>query len=444
MSVTESGRLRRLLFMAAAFISACGVAPEQRVNEAATEMINPTVAPIENVSNFTEILECIGRQVSTFGTKTLYVGNDEIANETGVREGLPESGRSMLQSAFATISEHSNGKVRWYAWSTKQVGGVLDRASTVKSQMLQGRGLNVEMPDFFIVGAITQYEKNAKRATRDADIKISSSSLGDSASASVSVLGTSLTLNSLHSVGLEIHRGIKSDNLILVKESDSSTGLMLGSTKVGGVSFNISLTRKEGVSAALMNLMQLAAIEIVGKYYKDDFNYRTCLEPGTRKGVVSVLGWKKTYGSEGIVPALEVRRPRFKVRPSNGSVVYGAPLSLIVTSPENGFLYCFYSLASGQMVRIFPNKYIQDNFLKDGSAISIPGDRRLQLIPERARLEEVTCIFSRVDAGAIVAAESSLIPSGKQSVRGLLSKFDEYLAANAYSVTSLQLGGDSQ
>lgn len=440
MSVTDTGRYCRILLAGATtlLINGCGVNPEQRVEGSPTEAIAPTAIPVENVSNFTDILECVGRQVGALGTKTLYVGNDEIANETGIKEGLPESGRSMLQSAFASISEHSNGKVRWYAWSTRQVGSVLDRASTVKSQMLQGRGLNVEMPDYFIVGAITQYEKNTKRATRDADLKIKSSSIGDSASASVSVLGTSLTLNSLRSVGIEVYRGIKSDNLILVKESDSSSGLMLGTTNVGGISFNVSLTRKEGVSAALMNLMQLAAIEITGKFYKDDFNYRTCLEPVSRKAVALTLGWKKNYGDTGSLPPIEVEPPKFRIRV--GSIVPGTPLDLVVTSPERGFLYCFYSMASGHMVRIYPNKYMQENFIKEGESLSIPGDLRLKLIPERGKNETVTCIFSRVDAGAIVAAESSLLPSRRQNIEGVMSKFDEYLASTSYSVMSTRIG----
>lgn len=430
-----------MLAALAVLLAACVANPQEKVTGSATEIIQPAAAPVENVSNFTEILECVGRQVGALGSRTLYVGNDEIANETGIREGLPESGRSMLQSAFATISEHANGKVRWYAWSTKQVGGVLDRASTIKSQMLQGRGLNAEMPDFFIVGAITQYEKNAKRAARDADIKILSSSLGDSDSASVSVLGTSLTLNSLRSVGLEVYRGIKSDNLILVKESDSSTGLMLGTTKVGGVGFNVSFTQKEGVSAALMNLMQMAAIEIVGKFYKDDFSYRTCLEPATRKNVIASLGWKKSFDAGRDDAPLQVQRPRVKLQPANEGVADGVPLKLVATSPESGFLYCFYNMASGRMVRIFPNRYVQENFLKGGVPASIPGDGRLKLIPEKGQAESVACIFSRVDAGAIVAAESSLMPNREQSIERLLAKFAEHLGESVYAVASFQFGG---
>ena len=412
------------------FLVACGTAPVNRLDKTPIEAVSISSTPQENVNNFTEVLQCVGTQIAIHGSKRFLVGTDQIRNESGVRDGVPESGRTMLQSAFSTLVEHSNGKVVWAGWSTSVNTAV--NAGFAQENKAWGKDSFVnETAEFSIFGAITQFEKSIQKAGRDANITIGANRIGSYESADLSVLATNLTLHDNRHANFALYKGIQANHVLTMRAVDDASGIMLGTANVGGIGFNVSMVRKESVGSALMNLMQLGAIEIAGKFYKDDFDYRHCLTPSSRQTILSNTAWKKQFVAENQMQPTKKLSLKLQLLKEPA---YGQPLLMKASANDAAHLYCFYNMADTSMVRIFPNSHVQNNQIGVGKSAVIPDEKlRVKLMPERGKNESVTCIASTVDIARLVTANSSAIPSKQFSIDRLLQQLIEYVSAPAFA-----------
>lgn len=429
----------RCIFACCALLSACGISPLETLDKSPLTAVKVAAMPEENVNDFSSILQCVGMQIAEHGSKRFFIGaTDKINNETGVRDGLPESGRTMLQSAFSTLVEYSNDKVVWSGWwigvaNNININNIKDNKEL--SKIGQGPAFFDDTPEFNIFGAITQYEKDIQKSSRDQALKIGDSKYGVSDLANLSLLAANLTLHNNRSDNMAIYKGIQSNNLISVKNIDYDSGLLLGAAKIGGFSFNVAMLRKEGNSSALMNLMQLGAIEITGKFYKDDFDYRECLNSNTRQVILARTSWKKSFpGANTLQPGKKLTIKLNLIK----AMENGVPILIRVTGSNKAYLYCFHSMADGSMARVFPNIYTQSNEIGMAKSVIVPDEKlRVRMTPEVGKNESITCIASTVDASQLVASESSLTPSAHFSVAQVLEKFDEYLTSDAYVIAKI-------
>lgn len=419
-----------LPIFAVGFLVACGTAPLNRLDKSPIEAVTISSTPQENVNNFTEVLQCVGTQIAIHGSKRLLVGNDQIRNESGVRDGVPESGRTMLQSAFSTLVEHSNGKVVWAGWSTS-VNTTVNAGFAQENKAWGKNSFVNETAEFSIFGAITQFEKSIQKAGRDANITIGANRIGSYESADLSVLATNLTLHDNRHANFAIYKGIQANHVLTMRAVDDESGIILGTANVGGIGFNVSMVRKESVGSTLMNLMQLGAIEITGKFYKDDFDYRHCLIPSTRQTILSNTAWKKQFVAENQVQPTKKLSLKLQLLKEPA---YGQPLLMKASANDSAHLYCFYNMADTSMVRIFPNSHVQNNKIEVGKGAVIPDEKlRVKLILERGKNESVTCIASTVDIARLVTANSSAIPSKQFSIDRLIQQLIEYVSAPAFA-----------
>lgn len=422
------------IFVFCILLSACGTRPIETLEKSSVAVVHIATTPEENVNDFSSILQCVGMQVAAHGSKRFFIGaTDKIYNETGVREGLPESGRTMLQSAFSTLVEYSDDKVVWSGWWIGVANNI--NANNIKdnkelSKIGYGAAFVDDTPEFNIFGAITQYEKDIQRSSRDQTLKLGDSKYGVSDLATLSLIAANLTLHNNRSDNMSVYKGIQSNNLISVKNMDYDSGLLLGAAKIGGFNFNVSMLRKEGNSSALLNLMQLGAIEITGKFYKDDFDYRECLDSSTRQVILARTSWKKPFVGNNTLEWH--KKPAIRLTTIKGPE-NGTPLLIRASASNKSYLYCFHSMADGSMARIFPNAYTQTNEIGITKSVIVPDEKlRVRVVPEAGKNESVTCIASTVDAARLVASASSLTPSTQFSVARVLEKFDEYLIPEAY------------
>jgi len=417
-------------------------APNERLEPSAAKAIAPSSAIEENTTDFSDVLSCVGAQVAAYGTKKFYVGNDQIRNETGVKEGIPESGRTMLQSAFGILVGSSNGKIIWSGYGTDLSSVVIQ--NIFDENKVAKKTKSKDVPEYMISGAISQFEKDIQKVGRDGNLKILSSGINDSESASISALGTNLTLLSSLSEYYAMYKGIQSNNIITIRSFDSSSGLMLGNAKVGGVSLDISMLKKEGVSAALMQLMQLGAAEITGKFYRDDFDYRQCLNKDERKTILADLA-----GSVGAHVAMgnnsKIKRLGIAIASNSTAGIFknGEPIRLSVTGNENGYLNCFYSMSNGKSVKIYPNKYVHESLIQDKQLVSVPGDDRIKITAEMGlpggQKERVTCLFSRVDPSPVFSGMIGTVPTDKYRVDDLVLAVSKVVPKDSIVLSSIEL-----
>lgn len=429
--------LRNLLayFFISFFISACSVKPVDKLDKSPIEAIAISSAPQENVNDFTEILQCVGTQIAIHGSKRFLVGTDQIRNESGVRDGVPESGRTMLQSAFGTLVEHSNGKVVWAGWSSSVNTPV--NAGFAQENKAWGKDSFInETAEFSVFGAITQFEKALQKSSRDVTIGIKDSKMGIYESADLSVIATNLTLHDNRHANFAMYKGIQANHVLTLRTVDDESGVMLGVAKVGGIGFNVSMLRKESVGSALMNLMQLGAIEIAGKFYKDDFDYRHCLTPNSRQSILKSTAWRKQFEPENHPQS--IRKLTLNLQPIKNPI-FGEPLLIKATTNDFAHLYCFYSMSDGSMVRVFPNSHVQANIIGAGKSAVIPDEKlRAKLIPEKGKRASITCIASTVDIARLVTANSSAVPSKQFSIDRLQQKLVDHVSVSAFAVNTIE------
>lgn len=429
--------------LACLFIFGCvTTAPIDRLESSATKAIAPSGAIEENTTDFNDVLSCVGAQVAAYGSKQFYVGNDRINNETGVKDGIPDSARTMLQSAFGILVEKSAGKIVWSGFGSGMENSVI--ASFINENVNAKKLKSFDTPEYIISGAISQFEKDAQKATRDADLKVYSSGLGNSEGANISVLGTNLTLLSALSGNYAMYKGIQSNNILKIMSVDSSSGLMLGYAKIGGVGLNVAMQKKEGISAALMQLMQLGAAEITGKFYRDDFDYRQCLDKDERKNILANLagniGDHVAMGKNALIKPLGISMTS---NSEDGYFKNGEVVKLTVTSNENGYLNCFYSMDNGKSVKIYPNKYAHESLIQDRHVISVPGDDRIKITAERAssgkQKERVTCLFSRVNPSSVLNSMIGTIPTDKYCVDDVIRSVGSVVPENSLVSSMIEL-----
>ncbi len=447
MCATKQISVLLIAFVTVLLLSACamdaGPQPKSKLDASAVTAVSVKSDAEENITDLTEVLDCVGTQVATFGSKKFYLGNDRIINESG-EKSLPESGRTMLQSAFATLVEKSNGKVIWSGFSSALIGTQV--VNQFRSEIIADQKLKTkDTPEFIVSGAITQFEKNIQKATRDQDVKILGSGIGQSDGANLSIIGTNLTLHSTTSGFYSIYKGIQSNNVISIKGEDDATGIFLGSSMLAGVGLNLAFMKKEGVSAALMKLMQLGAIEITGKYYKDDFDYRQCLSPDQRQKILSSLtATNKQVYYTNPVDSMKAMNMRFSSNADNqGYFQHGQALQLGAITNDNGYLTCYYSMANGKSVKIFPNKYVHDNLIEEKQFVNIPGDDRLKVVaeklPSNVPREKIACIFSRANPATFINSMIGTSPTDKYSLKDVYQSIGSNLPANSYVVNEFDI-----
>lgn len=432
------GRPRIILFLGFILIGGCVSNPEQKLDKNPISAATIEAVPVENITTFEPILKCVGAQISAYGTKRFYVGADEIRNESGADKGVPGSARSMLQSAFASLVEHSNGRVMWSGWSSSVSTGTLGGMIQEQAQQ-KPKSFITDTPDFSILGAITQFENNLQRAGTDIGIKISDSRLGISEGASLSLLATALSLHDNRQSNLALYKGIQSNNVITVKSVDEDKGLLLGSTKVGGFQFDVTMQKKESVGSALMRLMQLAAIEITGKYYRDDFDYGQCLDSEERKKLLRDLAGI-TSNKDQAIPQHRAPPKKLSISiKSNANSGYFRPGEIIktsVTPNDNGYLNCFYEMSNRKLVKIYPNKYIHESLVQDGQTIHIPGDDRIRITAEESlhsnHKERIMCLLSRTNPNQILNRIVTNVPTDKYNIEDIIRFISSALPIDSY------------
>ena len=128
------------------------------------------------------------------------------------------------------------------------------------------RNIYAVIPQYSIKGSISQFDESLARKNVDGGVGFAPFvSIGAAKTASSSVVGLDLTVLSTHD--LSVVNGVNSRNQVLIlKEGKGFDGE--ATFNKFGVNFSMNVSRNEGQSQALRTLVELAAIELVGKLAK--------------------------------------------------------------------------------------------------------------------------------------------------------------------------------
>ena len=261
---------------------------QQVVDTAQTLKQGPTAAPFKSITNFSDGLRCMDNTLLDYGVRDVSVIVEDILDET---KKVNAGTKDMLISAISDMTKRSRAiKSIAYGKDSGNTIGFLFQA--------QQRDHFAVVPPFGIRGSISQFDDAIVRKNIDGGISIEPFiNIGAAKTATASVIG--LDLNVLSTSDLAVVSGVSSRNsVIFVKEGKGVDGE--ASIKKFGINFSLSVAKQEGQSQSLRTLVELAAIELVGRLAR--VPYWSCLGATDADGAVrsEITDW---YDSMAANPA---------------------------------------------------------------------------------------------------------------------------------------------
>ncbi|MBL0729299.1 DUF4384 domain-containing protein [Piscinibacter sp. HJYY11] len=423
--------MRRLTLIAAAcsLLAAC-TSPSKSTLADVRQQANPTDRAQRTITSFTPALRCMDELMFRSGTRDVTLMMEELRDAT---QKVQVSTRDMMTSAISDMTRRSRA-VRLSVFGNDQQN---------LAQLLQTAQKTTPfavIPEFNLRGTISQLDEDVQRNSASFGLVQQLFGLRFGNEAKFSVLGFDAAV--VRTDSFTLVNGVTSKNTTVIAKRDASAGdgqaRILGSASV----FSFSAARSEGPAQAARNMVELAAIELVGKLIRapywqclgtpDDHpevqreieDWFFSMSPDERTVLAKTRMRDRRYfdgaldatRSPGFDQALAAYR-RATGLPPQGEIdlaffqrlvtreVPSGPLAttatggeaaavqlnlqprrnsgqadLQVTTASAGYLYCYaQDPATKAIRRVFPNRFSADPRVEAGQSLSLPGKARFSL-----------------------------------------------------------------
>ncbi|WP_154724358.1 hypothetical protein [Thiothrix nivea] len=224
----------------------------------------PVGAPYKSITSFSSSLRCMDNIMLAKGIRNIPVMVEDVDDKTDeVKMGV----RDMLVSAISEMTYRSHGiRLILYGKDTGNLVSFLKAANNNTAYE--------QLPLYDIQGSISQFDKGV--VSTDASVGLFArrdGGMGFSRGSSLSVVA--LDLNVLNTSDMSVVPGVSSKNSVAIFQKGNSLDADASINKFG-VYFDINLNRNEGQAQAVRSLVELAAVEIIGKLVR--VPYEQCLK----------------------------------------------------------------------------------------------------------------------------------------------------------------------
>jgi Domain of unknown function (DUF4384) len=229
------------------------------LQETQTVRTGPEVPPFRSITGFSAGLRCMDNLLIEHGIRDVSMLVEDIFDQT---KKVNAGTRDMLITAVSDMTRRSRA-IRINAFGRD--------ATNVISYLAQAQRQSPYdvIPQFDIKGAVTQFDEQVIRNTQDLGASFRPFlNLGLSRDAATNILG--LDLSVLSTSDMSVLPGVTSRNSVVILKAGKGFDADAAYHKLG-VSFSMSLSRSEGQSQALRGLVELAAIELMGKLTKTPY-----------------------------------------------------------------------------------------------------------------------------------------------------------------------------
>ncbi len=273
-------RLTRALagFTALTLAAGCAFTPPEQAPIAA----QPKTLPVKNVTNFTASLRCMDDLFQKFGKTSYLVTAQEIPDATGkVQTGTKE----MLISAISRMSVKSNA---FNFIDFEDYGSVFVLGSFLAAPGGPPVPAGFEVPNYYIRGAITQLDSGVIAESASGGIGLEDFDIGASTDQVISVVSVDLNVGNV--LNRRMLPGVSANKSVVVRRSGSAVDAGATINKLGA-NFNLTFNQSEGMHQAVRGLIELSAIEVLGKLLQ--VPYWRCLEIEQTNPEVTAIarGW---------------------------------------------------------------------------------------------------------------------------------------------------------
>lgn len=267
-----------LLWLCVLALSACAIDPglsdrKDVIEKGITEQ-TPLVTPTKSASAMREGLACMDRMLAAEQVPATLIAVKSIPDPSGL---FSTGTKEMLITAISRMSRTSQAfrVVDYEVDALKQ-----DTVQTMTSLLLNNGQIELRKPQIYISGAISFGDKTVVSKRRSIGVSTANTDTGYSWDVLGSVVGLDLHLGDMNSRTL--YPGLDSANELVV--ATGGKGVEIGGRATGlpkhiyrmGVQYEVAADNNQGAGAAVRLLVDLAAIELVGKWAK--IPYWQCID----------------------------------------------------------------------------------------------------------------------------------------------------------------------
>ena len=292
-------RFAWLALLGGSLLAGCVEVREDVKEEVATLTKGPQEAPFRTITDFTPALRCMDSLMIEYGIHDVSMLVEDLKDNT---KNVNTGAKDMFISAISEMTRRSHA-VRLITFGADS-GNLVSFLAT--ANVLSPYSV---IPTYDIRGSISQLDKSVAAKDASAGLNVSAGSaalgLGGAATANASVLA--LDMSVISSADYAVIPGVVSKNSIVIFKQGKGLDADARISKFG-VNFAMSVTRAEGDAQALRNLIELAAVELIGKLTKTP--YWSCLgvNPDNREVKDEIYDWFYTLVADGqIVPYLQIQ-----------------------------------------------------------------------------------------------------------------------------------------
>lgn len=248
-------------------LSACVSNPTRQTTEEVRSQVNPVDRSGRAVTNFTPALRCMDDMMFNQGVRDVTVMMEELRDAT---QKVPVSARDMMTSAISDMTRRSRA-VRLSVFGSDQ------QNLTQLLQQAQKQSAFAVIPRYSLRGTISQMDDSVEKRGGSVGVSLPERLFGVrfGSDTQFSVLGFDAAMVDTDSMTLL--PGVASKNLTVLASRDASAGD--GEAKLTNpgldVVFSFAASRSEGAAQAARNMVELAAVELVGKLVR--LPYWQCL-----------------------------------------------------------------------------------------------------------------------------------------------------------------------
>ena len=234
----------------------------------------PLVTPTKSASAMREGLACMDRMLAAEQVPATLIAVKSIPDPSGL---FSTGTKEMLITAISRMSRTSQAfrVVDYEVDALKQ-----DTVQTMTSLLLNNGQIELRKPQIYISGAISFGDKTVVSKRRSIGVSTANTDTGYSWDVLGSVVGLDLHLGDMNSRTL--YPGLDSANELVV--ATGGKGVEIGGRATGlpkhiyrmGVQYEVAADNNQGAGAAVRLLVDLAAIELVGKWAK--IPYWQCID----------------------------------------------------------------------------------------------------------------------------------------------------------------------
>ncbi|RGE41398.1 DUF4384 domain-containing protein [Comamonas testosteroni] len=241
-------------------VTGCGQLDPRRhaqAHESASTLNRPVVRPVRSISSFSESLSCMDHMLRAAELPTTLISSKQLYDYSGK---VPVAVKDMVVTSLSQMSRLSNA----FRYVDYEVD--IARQDTVQNLttiLLNNNQMQLQRPALYVSGAIAFVDQNVASQRNTAGVSGERVDIGYSKSNTATVVALEAHLGDFRT--RTIIPGLDSANEVVIGGGGDGVDLA-GRIGTYGVRFNVGRDYAMGTGGATRTLVDLAMIELVGKW----------------------------------------------------------------------------------------------------------------------------------------------------------------------------------